>query len=94
LNPKITKSHKIVGNGSDFYHGFGQFETSIYEISITFAGETHPITFGNLPQTLLQGLMQNNTEGILGNDIFKYFNIYFELKNGIVIAKRRNGNTA
>jgi hypothetical protein len=87
LDSEILRNYDSIGNASDFYPGIGQFSTSIYEIPIMFADNTLKITFGELPKLLQKKLMEAGTKSILGNELFKYYKIYFCFQNRKIILK-------
>lgn len=92
LNPDITSNHNHLGRTSDFYPGFGQFYTDIYEVPVMLAYHTFTVIAGHLPTRLQNTLMMANTQGILGNDIFKYFNVCFNFQVKKIILVTRKGN--
>ncbi|GIV46279.1 MAG: hypothetical protein KatS3mg036_1097 [Ignavibacterium sp.] len=93
LNPDLTYNYNLLGTTSDFYPGFGEFDTKIYEVPVKLGTQTFTIIAGHLPNLLQMTLMMANTRGILGNDIFKYFNLCFNLRVGTLILIKRNGST-
>lgn len=94
LKPDLTSNYKLLGQTSDFYPGVGRFDTNIYEVPVMLGPHTFTVIAGHLPELLQMTLMMANTQGILGNDIFKYFNVYFNLQVGQLILVTRNGNAA
>ena len=94
LNPDLTAGHNLLGRTSDFYPGIGQFDTDIYEVPVMLANHPFTVIAGHLPTLLQMPLMRANTQGILGNDIFKYFNVCFNFQVEELILVTRNGNAA
>lgn len=92
LNPDLTSNYNLLGTTSDFYPGFGNFDTNIYEVPVTLGTQTFSIIAGHLPELLQVTLMMANTEGIFGNDIFKYFNLCFNFQVGKLVLVERNNN--
>lgn len=75
LSASITDGLPSQETTSDFYPGYGSFETPIFTLEAQVAGATLPINFGNLPTQLLGLLNQGNVKGILGFDLFNRFQI-------------------
>jgi len=94
LNPDLTSNHSLLGTALDFYPGFGQFNTYIYEVPVILADHTFTIIAGHLPNLLQMTLMMANTSGILGNDIFKYFDVSFNFQIEELILVKRNSKAA
>jgi len=92
LDSEIIRNYNSIGNASDFYPGIGKFSTSLYEIPIMFADNTRKMTFGKLPELLQKKLMEAGTKSILGNEVFKYYKIYFCFLNKKIILKRVKDN--
>jgi hypothetical protein len=92
LDPEIIRNYNSIGSASDFYPGVGQFSTSLYEIPVVFADTTRKMTFGKLPELLQKKLMEAGTKSILGNEVFKYYKIYFCFQNKKIILKRVTDN--
>ena len=55
-----------------------------------FADNTLKIIFGELPELLQKKLMEAGTKAIFGNELFKYYKIYFCFQNNKLILKRVN----
>lgn len=96
LDPNITSKYNLMGREQDFYPGFGHFETNTYEVPVMAGNHTFTLIAGNLPEKLQMNLMnlmkEANTQGILGNDIFKYFNVCFNYNNKKIILAAKNDN--
>ncbi len=54
---------------TDFYPGFGEFETKTYAVPMTFANVHTTLQCGTLPELLGMTLAMGGTQGILGNEI-------------------------
>ena len=64
---------------SDFYPGFGHFETPVFNLETTVAGKPFRVRYGNLPLLLEQGLMGlSGTKGIIGYDFFNNFKVLID----------------
>ena len=57
------------GSVTDFYPGFGEFQTGTHYVPATFGGETRTLRCGSLPESLGATLMMAGTVGIIGNEI-------------------------
>lgn len=55
------------GRITDFYPGFGTFETDTYDVPVSLGDVTENLRFGTLPGLLGMTLLMTNTKGILGN---------------------------
>jgi len=58
-----------LGPMSDFYPGFGSFETATHLVEVLFGGESFKLRCGTLPGLLGMTLMMAGTSGIIGNSI-------------------------
>jgi hypothetical protein len=53
----------------DFYPGFGQFDTTTYNVDVSLGGVPFTLRCGALPDPVAAALMKANTQGIIGNQI-------------------------
>ena len=60
---------KKLGTLTDFYPGFGQFETETYEVPTLLSNVCFDLRYGTLPGILGMTLAMGGTQGILGNEI-------------------------
>ena len=79
LPSSITSSLSSQEVVSDFYPMVGEFETPVFELQATLAGETFPLRAGSLPTLLQMSLMLGGVQGILGSDLFRHFGVTFAL---------------
>ena len=70
LQDEIIESFLDSGSMTDFYPGFGSFDTETYLVDIFLKDIKFSLRFGTLPLLLGMTLMIGGTEGILGNDVF------------------------
>ncbi|GEM_PF-379380 len=77
LTSGATRGLQQVDTAKDTYPGIGEFVTPIYEMPVSIAGVTVPLRFGNLPSLLESSLMVSGTQGILGTEIYRYFDVAF-----------------
>ena len=57
------------GSVSDFYPGFGQFQTDTHEVPVTLGTDSFILRCGSLPGVLGATLMMADTQGIIGNQV-------------------------
>lgn len=79
----FTENYKKIGSIKDFHPMIGEFKTDTYEIPVIFVDKKINMITGNLPSLFEEMLFE--AEGIIGNDIFKYFDICFNFKNNSLI---------
>ena len=66
---------------TDFYVGYGDFETPIFNLETTIAGKSFRVRYGNLPKLLectLMGL--SGTKGVIGYDFFSSFKVLIDYR--------------
>ncbi len=80
LDSSLLGGMKNVGTLEVFYPGSDTIVTEIYHLPLELRGKTMDIHFGMLPDVLLKNLSLTGCTGILGSEIFRYFNIQFCLK--------------
>ncbi|MDD5258445.1 MAG: hypothetical protein PHD29_00545 [bacterium] len=80
LDASLLGGMKNDGTLEVFYPGCGTMVTEIFHLPLELRGKTMDIHFGMLPDILLQKLSRTGCTGILGSEIFKYYNIQFCLK--------------
>jgi hypothetical protein len=62
-------TYPSAGELTDFYPGFGQFQTDTYNVPIRIGSEQFTIRCGKLPGLLGMSLAMADVQGILGNQI-------------------------
>lgn len=72
------------GNVTDFFPGFGQFQTDTHEVPITLGGISFTLRCGSLPGLLGATLMIAGTQGIIGNQILNDRIIGFFPRRGLL----------
>jgi hypothetical protein len=65
----ILAEFPSAGSVTDFYPGFGQFQTHTHEVPVSLGGVTFTLRCGTLPGLLGMTLMMASTDGIVGNAI-------------------------
>ena len=66
---------------TDFYVGYGDFETPIFHLETTITGKPFLVRYGNLPKLLectLMGL--SGTKGVIGYDFFNTFKVLLDYR--------------
>ena len=74
LKQSLTAGLTCTGKVKDYYPGIGKFETELYRVPLEILDEAIELDCGNLPSLIEMTLAMANCDGILGNDIFKYYN--------------------
>jgi hypothetical protein len=70
---------------TDFYVGYGDFETPIYHMPTGIGGYNFNVQYGTLPGILELSLIGlSGTTGVVGYDFFNSFTILLDYKNGIL----------
>ena len=81
LNPSLLEGRKSLGRKEDFYAGVGAFTAEVYEVPAEIKGNKMGVHFSRPPEWLEKTLYLSRCNGILGSDIFRYFNVQFCFKN-------------
>jgi hypothetical protein len=66
----LLDRYPSAGVVSDFFPGYGPFETHSHIVPANFAGVDFELLFGKLPITLAASLMVAKSQGVIGNAIF------------------------
>ena len=85
LQDEILETFPKSGSLTDFYPGFGTFETETYSAKVTLGNVQFSLRCGTLPQLLGMTLMMGGTQGILGNDIFRDRKIGYFPRRGLLV---------
>jgi len=88
LDPERINGFESVGTETDFYPGFGEFSTNVYNIPIMLAAETVALRVGILPALLQMSLMMADTGGILGTAILHTHKVIFAPRRKTLMFKR------
>jgi hypothetical protein len=79
-------SFPTAGLVTDFYPGFGQFQTETYHVDMTLGGVQVTLRCGVLPPLLGATLLMAQTEGIIGNQVFRGRRVgYFPRRSLLVL---------
>ncbi|MDW7730387.1 MAG: hypothetical protein SCJ94_10345 [Bacillota bacterium] len=90
LKKSFTSGLPCTGIAEDFYPGIGQFQTNLSKAALTIMGENIELNCGNLPPLMEMSLVVANCAGIIGNDIFQYFNpISYSLSEELIYLEKR-----
>jgi hypothetical protein len=82
----LLDGYPSAGVVSDFFPGFGPFETHLHIVSTNFAGVDFELRFGKIPATLAAGLMVAKTLGVIGNAFFHHRPVgYFPRRSLLVL---------
>ena len=83
VSAQMTQGLTPVETASDFYPGFGNFDTPVYNMEASVAGQPFNVRIGNLPPVLEATLIGlSGTAGVIGYDFFNRFKVVFDYANG------------
>ena len=86
LQDEIIESFPKSDSMTDFFPGFGTFDTETYLVDMGLGCLQFSLRCGTLPLMLGMTLMMGGTEGVLGNDIFRDKKVgYFPRRRLLVI---------
>lgn len=74
LHHKHLNNYPRSGSERDYYPGLEPFTTQTYTVPVKLAGANIAVNFGQLPAQLEMALLMAGCAGILGYDLFRYFN--------------------
>ena len=83
-DPLLMTGMEAVGEMDDFYPGFGNFKTSVYNLNTRLAGKNLTCSYGILPELLRSTLMMAGTSGILGNEILQEFRCTLNMRENFM----------
>lgn len=81
LNRGFHGDNKSLGVKEDFYPGLGTFSAEVYDVPLEIKGNKLDIGCADPPEGLQKNLYMQKCNGVLGADIFRYFNIQFNFRN-------------
>lgn len=82
------RSFPSAGSFSDFFTGYGQFDTDTYLVEISVGTLRQVMRFGQLPGILGMTLTLAGVEGIIGNEIMKDRRVgYFPRRRQLVLER-------
>jgi len=84
LQEDLLTGVKNINIQETYYPGAGSFITDIYDLPLDLKGKDMNVPAGVLPEVLKRELAARDCVGILGADIFRYFNIQFNFKNSTI----------
>ena len=88
LNSKFLQGKNEIKEEQDFYPGFGDFQTNIYQLQLELFNQLKKCKFGVLPESLELSLGMGETHGIIGNNILINFDLVIDnLQNQILIKR-------
>ena len=67
LHSSLAGNYPAVGRDTDFFPGFGEFQTEVREARVRIGGRGYTIRFGTLPSDLEGGLLLAGVKGIIGS---------------------------
>ena len=66
---RSLSSFPAAGSLTDFYPGYGEFESETHMLEAHIGGQAMTLRCGNLPKMLSAGLVMGGAKGIVGNEI-------------------------
>ncbi len=92
--PEFTADAEPVGTVEDFSPMLGggddTFETNIFELSCSFAGQEFPIRLGNAPATVNMQIRIAGAQGVIGMELLKRFK-FLITPHGVCVKAFGNG---
>jgi len=80
-------SFPSAGPVTDFYPGYGQFNTETHLVEACIGGHPQTLRCGSLPKMLGAALMMGGAKGIIGNEILQRHTVgYFPKSKKLVLA--------
>ncbi|MDW7730386.1 MAG: hypothetical protein SCJ94_10340 [Bacillota bacterium] len=90
LHSKLFKNYPEANLESDYYPGLEPFDVQTYKVPIKIAAINISVNFGHLPELLEVALLMAGCSGILGHDLFRYFNpVSFNLPGRLINLEKR-----
>lgn len=81
INEENVNGLPAIKTEKDFYPMFGEFYTSIYELNLNIANDTHNIKFGVLPDLIGLTLPLAGVDGIIGVQLLEYYDVVLNNKS-------------
>ena len=94
LEPEHVDGLDSVGKKKDFFPTLGHFETEVYRSTIEFAGTSHTMKTGILPDNLRVMLGAIGAKAIIGTELFNYYDVCFALPENKIYLKPRPSRQA
>jgi hypothetical protein len=90
LDSTIALKYPRVGENIDFFIGFGEFRTEVYQAPVRIAGFQFNHSVGVLPKPLQNTLSLFQANGIIGVDLFDEFAVSLSSGTGGVMLKHHD----
>ena len=71
LQDDLLTNYPSAGQVTDFYPGFGQFQTDTHAVDVRLGKSSFTVRCGSLPTLLGMTLMMAGTNGVLGNEVLQ-----------------------
>lgn len=71
FSPEVLQAFPAAGKVKDFYPGLGEFETGTHLVEVELGGAKYALRSGELPLLLGFTLHLADSEGIVGNELFR-----------------------
>ncbi len=82
---ELLTEFPMLGKETDFYPGYGEFNTNTHNIDITIGKQQYQLKCGMLPGLLGMTLAMANVDGIIGNEIMHGHVIEYSPENGKMV---------
>ena len=89
IKSSLVNGYPSVGQDTDFYPGFGEFQVDTYKIPLSIARHRMEQHMGTLPQMLEAPLTLAGVDGILGTSILDSFKVCFSAKRKQIILQTK-----
>lgn len=90
VSQKLAAGFPKVGRQKDFYPGFGEFETDVFQVEMTLDGHKFSLRCGQLPNLLEMSLLVIGKTGILGVEFFENHRVDLAFPEGIMRFTKSN----
>lgn len=89
FSAEVLEGFPAAGRAKDFYPGLGEFETETHLVAVELGGERYSLRSGELPLLLGLTLQLADSEGIVGNEVFRErAAAYFPRRRQLVLETR------
>lgn len=88
LRAEAVEGLQSVDTEKDFYPGFGEFSTEVYQVPLQMGEHKVMLRCGVLPPMLEMALNATQVEGILGVELYEYFTANFSFPRQVLTLER------
>ena len=80
------RSFPNTGTVTDFYPGFGEFQSEAFQVSVMLGATTHELIMVVLPEMLGISLMPAGVDGIISNEFLREYQIGYFPRRQVLVA--------